>query len=57
MDNGWLAREVERTEKIIDAIPGGWEAVQEARRRAEEENRAESEAYREQLRLRETKRT
>jgi hypothetical protein len=53
MEHGWLAREVERTEKIIDAMPGGWDAVQEARRRAEEENRAELEAYHEQLRRRE----
>jgi hypothetical protein len=55
MENGWLAREVERTEKIIDAIPGGWEAVQEAHHRADEENRAESEAYREQMRRSESK--
>jgi hypothetical protein len=46
MEQGWLAREIARTEKIIDAIPGGWEAVQEASRRAEEENRDEAEAYR-----------
>jgi hypothetical protein len=56
MENGWLAREVERTKKIIDSIPGGWEAVQDAHLRAEEENRAESEAYREQARLRAAKR-
>lgn len=46
MEQGWLAREIARTEKIIDGIPGGWEAVQEASRRAEEENRDEAEAYR-----------
>jgi|GEM_PF-6756459 len=46
MEEGWLAREIERTEKIIDAMPGGWEAVEAARRRAEDDNRAEAEAYR-----------
>jgi hypothetical protein len=46
MEQGWLAREVARTEKIIEAIPGGWDAVQEASRRAIEENRDEAEAYR-----------
>lgn len=48
MEEGWLAREIERTEKIIDAMPGGWEAVESARRRAEEMNRDEAEAYRRQ---------
>ena len=45
MEEGWLAREVERTEKIIDAMPGGWEAVEAARRRAEEANKVEAAAY------------
>jgi hypothetical protein len=48
MEEGWLAREIERTEKIIDEMPGGWEAVRYAQIRAEEANRAEAEAYREQ---------
>jgi hypothetical protein len=52
MEKGWLAREVERTERIISAMPGGWESVQEASRRADEDNRDEAEAYRREQELR-----
>jgi hypothetical protein len=52
MEKGWLAREVERTERIIDAIPGGWESVQDAARRADDDNRDEAEAYRREQELR-----
>ena len=53
MDENWLIREMERTEKRVDAMPNGRAEVEYARLRAEELNRAEVEEYRLQRELRE----
>jgi hypothetical protein len=49
MDNGWLAREIAKTEALIRNIPGGQDAVDQARVRAEDDNRDEAEASRQRL--------
>jgi hypothetical protein len=53
MEKGWLAREMERTKKRVDAMPNGRAEVEFAKQRAEELNRSEVEEYRLQRELRE----
>jgi hypothetical protein len=53
MEKDWLAREIERTKKRVDAMPNGQAEVEYARLRAEELNRSEAEEYRLQRELRE----
>jgi hypothetical protein len=53
MEEGWLAREMERTKKRVDAMPNGRAEVELAKQRAEELNRSEVEEYRLQRELRE----
>lgn len=52
MEESWLAGEIERTKKIIEAMPHGEDAVRHAAIRAEERNRAESEDYAREQKLR-----
>jgi hypothetical protein len=53
MEKDWLLREMERTEKRVDAMPNGRAEVEYARLRAEELNRSEAEEYRLRRELRE----
>lgn len=50
---GWLAHQIEKTRKRIEALPNGLAEVEHARKQAEEMNRAEAEEYRLQRELRE----
>lgn len=46
LEEGWLAREMERSKKRVDAMPNGRAEVEFAKQRAEELNRSEVEEYR-----------
>lgn len=53
MEKDWFVREMERTQKRVNAMPNGRAEVETARLRAEELNRSEAEEYRLQRELRE----